>query len=293
MKNLTVVTDPGIDDLVALALLYKLSPRSKINLMATFGNASEEITARNVKEFVSFVAPSWEFTDGSNLPLNGKVEHKWPDYFHGDDGAWGVHPEVNISNIQSLKSDPDNPGVISLAPLTDAYKLCKKTKIRNMILMGGAFGVEGNETKYAETNIAFDPDSAHLFFNEFSNIKVKVVPLDVTRKVFWSLKQVNGIPETNKVNKWLKELLLTWFDKYDHNREKDFNLHDPLAVYLSQFPNETEWATSGVEVLIKGEMRGRTVFKNSNLTCEIAVSLKNPAAIADSIFEKVFGSSAL
>lgn len=293
MKNLTAVTDPGIDDLVALVLLYKLSPKAEVSLIATFGNAPKEITARNVKEFISFVAPSWKFIDGSNLPLNGKVEHKWPDYFHGLDGVWGVHPAVDISKIKSLKFSPDNSNLISLSPLTDVYKLCKKNKIKNITLMGGAFMIEGNETQYAETNIAFDPDSARLFFSEFLNIKVRVVPLDVTRKVFWTLERVNSISETNEVNKWIKKLLLTWFDKYDHNREKDFNLHDPLAVYLTRFPNEAIWVTSGVEVITKGEKRGQTVFKDSNPTCEVAVSLENPVAIADSIFEKVFGPPTL
>lgn len=288
MKNLTVITDPGIDDLVALVLLNKLSPKTECSLVATFGNASEEITARNAKEFISFVAPSWKFIDGSNLPLNGTVEHKWPDYFHGSDGVWGVHPETDISKIKPLKFFPNNPDVISLAPLTDAYKLCKQNKIKKITLMGGAFRVEGNETQYAESNIAFDPDSAHGFFNKFSNIKIKVVPLDVTRKVFWTIEQVNNILETSEINKWLKTLLLTWFDKYDHEREKDFNLHDPLAVYLTQFSNEATWITNGVEAITEGEARGQTIFKNGNPTCEVAVGLKNSTAIADSIFEKVF-----
>lgn len=293
MRNLTVATDPGIDDLVALVLLHKLNPEAKVNLISTFGNAPEEITARNAKEFISFAAPFWKFIDGSNLPLNGKVEHKWPDYFHGADGVWGVHPKIDISKIKTLKFSPDSSNLISLAPLTDAYKLCKRNKIKNITLMGGAFRVEGNETQYAETNIAFDPDSAYHLFKEFSDTKVKVVPLDVTRKVFWTIEQVHDIPEVSEVNKWIKKLLLTWFDKYDHNREKDFNLHDPLAVYLARFPNEAEWVTSGVEVLTKGEMRGQTVFKEGNPACEVAVSLENPAAIANSIFEKVFDLSVL
>lgn len=288
MKNLTVVTDPGIDDLVALVLLHKLSPKAECSLVATFGNAPEEITARNAKEFISFVVPSWKFIDGSNLPLSGTVEHEWPDYFHGSDGVWGVHPETDISKIKPLKFFPDNLDVISLAPLTDVYKLCKKNKIKNITLMGGAFRVEGNETKYAETNIAFDPESAYGFFNEFSNIKVKVVPLDVTRKVFWNFEQINNIPETSETNKWLKTLLLTWFDKYDHEREKDFNLHDPLAVYLTLFPNKAIWTTNGVEVVTEGESRGQIIFKNGIPTCKVAISLENPEAIADSIFEKVF-----
>lgn len=292
MKNFTVISDPGIDDLVALVLLNKLNPNASNCLISTFGNATEKVTAQNAKKFISFVTPRWQFMHGSSKPFNSKLERPWPDYFHGSDGVWGIHPETDISKIKPIATRPKNENIISLATLTDVYKLHKANGFKNITIMGGAFTIEGNETQYAETNIAFDPDSAHLFFNQFSNIKVKVVPLDVTRKVFWTLDQVNKIPEVNKVNRWIKKLLLTWFDKYDHDREKDFNLHDPLVVYLTWFPNEAVWNTSGVEVITKGEKRGQTVFNRGNPLCEVAVDLKNPYVTANSIFEKVFGSPA-
>lgn len=292
-NNFTIISDPGIDDLVALSLLYKLTPRANCCLVSTFGNASEEITGKNAREFISFVASKWQFMHGSSMPYNHKLEHPWADYFHGSDGVWGIHPTVDISKVNSLTAYPKNENVISLATLTDVYKLSKINKFKNITIMGGVFNREGNETKYAETNIAFDPDSAHYFFSEFSNIKIRVVPLDVTRKVFWTIEMINKIPEVNKVNRWLKKLLLTWFDKYNHDKEKDFNLHDPLAVYLTYFPNEAIWITNGIEVITKGEKRGQTVINKGNPLCEVAINLKNPVAIANSIFEKVFGSPIL
>lgn len=289
MKNFTVISDPGIDDLTALVLLHKLETKANNLLISTFGNAQENITAKNAKEFLAFVLPNWQFMHGSSKPFNNKFEHAWPDYFHGPDGTWGIHPEADITKINVLTRYPKNKDVISLAPLTDVYKLHQANRFKNITIMGGAFTIKGNETQYAETNIAFDPDAAHNFFNQCSNIKVRVVPLDVTRKVFWTLEQVSKIPETNGINQWLKELLLTWFDKYDHDKEKDFNLHDPLAVYLNWFPNEAVWITRGVEVIIKGEKRGQTILQKNNSVCKIALKLKNPLAIADAIFTKVFG----
>lgn len=288
IQNHTIISDPGIDDLVALLLLYKLKPEAKNVLVSTFGNAAEKITSKNAKEFISFVSTKWQFMHGASSPLNNKLEHPWPDYFHGQDGVWGVHPKVDISKIHYLTEYPKNKNVISLAALTDLYKMKKTNKFKNVTIMGGAFAVEGNETWYAETNIAFDTDSAHLFFKHCSNVNANIVPLDVTRKVFWDLNKVNKIPEINKVNIWIKKLLLTWFDKYDHDKEKDFNLHDPLAVYLTWFPEEAIWITGGVEVITKGEKRGQTIFQSRNPHCKIAMNLKNPLKIADSIFEKIF-----
>jgi inosine-uridine nucleoside N-ribohydrolase len=289
MKNLTVISDPGIDDLIALVLLKKLGFKNNTCLISTFGNATENITAQNAKEYISFVSPKWQFMHGSSMPINNNIEHPWPDYFHGPDGVWGIHPKVNISKIKPLTEYPKNESVISLATLTDVFKLHKTIGLKNITIMGGAFSVEGNETQYAETNIAFDPDSAHNFFNQISsNVDVKVVPLDVTRKVYWTLDQVLKIPESGKINKWIKKLLLTWFDKYDHDKEKDFNLHDPLAVYLSLFPDKVKWYSSGVEVKIKGVKRGQTIFNSSNTSCKIAMDLGISSNISEDIFSIVF-----
>lgn len=281
-----VDTDPGIDDLVALTLLHKINPNVNNALVSSFGNAPESITAINAKEFIALVAKSWEFCNGSNLPLNGKLDRPWPDYFHGPDGVWGIHPKVNILNIH--KTDITNKNIISLSPMTDPLKLTQKSNVKQVMVMGGAFNIEGNETPYAETNIAFDPQSAKLFFESVKGMNIAVVPLDVTRKVYWSHDKVLSIPETNKINSWLKELLLTWFDNYNHSREEDFNLHDPLAVYLNFYPEFAKWTESGVAVVAEGERSGQTTLSDINPPCKIALDLVDPPKIADSIFDIIF-----
>jgi inosine-uridine nucleoside N-ribohydrolase len=119
-------------------------------------------------------------------------------------------------------------------------------------------------------------------------MKVKLVPLDVVRKVYWSKKQVSDIPETGKVNKWIKKMLTVWFDKYNHDKEKNFTLFDPLAVYLSFFPKEACWIRSGIKVITKGKQRGRTVFHHLNPPCQIATGLIQPSKITEKIFRLIF-----
>ena len=288
MKNYTIISDPGIDDLVALVLLHKLAPGTQNTLISTFGNATEDITSVNAKEFIAFVAKSWNFAHGSPLPLNGKVEHPWPDYFHGPDAVWGVHPDVDCAHISEGSGKIMADHILSLATLTDALKLMREQHVTHVTLMGGAFAIEGNETKYAETNMAFDPDAVGHFFEEVGDTDVNVVPLDVTRKVYWSEEQIHNIPEKNEVNIWLKKLLSTWFDKYNHDREKDFNLHDPLAVYLEFFPGAAKWTTSGVQVITTGEKRGQTVMSTDNPKCRIAMDLVDSQKIADTIYSVIF-----
>ncbi|MEI6887613.1 MAG: hypothetical protein WCK31_05255, partial [bacterium] len=80
------------------------------------------------------------------------------------------------------------------------------------------------------------------------------------------------------------------FNKYDHDREKDFNLHDPLAIYLKYFPLEAVWVKSGIEVISKGKKRGQTIFSKRNPNCEIAIDLVNPNKISNEIFSIIFGN---
>jgi len=287
MKNITVITDPGIDDLVALLLLYKLSPNKTNTIVSTFGNATEQLTARNAKEFITFVAQSWQFASGSKLPQAGKVECPWPDYFHGPDAVWGVHPDVDTSMVPTIKQQPNDNQVVSLAPMTDTLLALTKYKAKTFTIMGGAFEIPGNETDYAETNIAFDPDAAAQFFDVCRDVKVQVVPLDVTRQVFWSLEKVKSIPEVDPVSLWLKKLLLAWFDNYSHEREEDFNLHDPLAVYLHLFPEKAQWRSSGVKIEQAGVKRGQTTFSEKNPICKIATAVDG-RSIAQDIFDLCF-----
>jgi inosine-uridine nucleoside N-ribohydrolase len=288
MKSYTITTDPGIDDLVALLLLAKLTPGAHHCLVSSFGNAPINVIGRNAREFISFAAPQWSYYEGASTPLCGKVEHPWPDYFHGPDAVWGVHPKIARGKVKPISFYPSNDTLISLCPMTEAYNLLKDGKLKEAIIMGGAMTISGNETLHAETNIAFDPDAAANFFATCNGIDVKLVPLDVTRKVFWSIKMVKNIPETSDQSVWIKQMLLAWFKNYNHDKEKDFNLHDPLTVYLAFFPEKAIWKKSGIKVITEGKMRGKTQFDGNNTPCEIAMELIDPTEIATNIFRLLF-----
>jgi inosine-uridine nucleoside N-ribohydrolase len=97
------------------------------------------------------------------------------------------------------------------------------------------------------------------------------------------------IPETNIINRWLKELILAWFDNYNHEKEKDFNLHDPLAVFLSYYPEFVTWQEGEVFVEKGSEMRGKTVLRCSNSPRDcVAIDCLDPDEVAKSIFDLIF-----
>jgi inosine-uridine nucleoside N-ribohydrolase len=290
----TIISDPGVDDILALLLLKKLSPASKNTLISTFGNVPEIYTAENAKEFIQNFALDWNFMSGSKSPLK-PLQHSWPTYFHGSDGIWNTHSEKFLASkekIEHLEKYPKNSQIISLGPTTDVFKLSQKIKIKNLTIMGGAFNVPGNETTYAETNIAFDPDATSKIFNSLRKTNIKIIPLDVTKKVFWNFKKIEKIPEFNESYKWVKNILLAWFENYGLKNNMPFDLHDPLAIYAMFFPDDLVWEKASVEIITEGEKRGQTKkIQNILGFCEIAIGLKKDAAkIADDIFDILFNT---
>ena len=290
IKNIatyTIISDPGVDDIIALLLLSKLSPKREHTLVSTFGNAPEEHTAQNAKEFVSLVAPHWFYANGPKHPVK-PLAHAWPSYFHGADGVCGIHPTVNTTNIKTCKEFGKVRNTVSLGPMTGVYDIVRKGEIKNITIMGGAIHAPGNETTYAETNIAFDPEAAEYVFTHCRNTNVSVVPLDVTKQVFWTKDDINRIPEDNPHKTWIKKILFTWFENYGGKQESVFHLHDPLAIYSMYFPNDLEWRISGINVVTTGAERGRMVPNGANPPCKIASEVHNSSRIAQRIFEIVF-----
>lgn len=287
LNNITIITDPGVDDLVALALLDKLSHNKKHSLISTFGNVALNSTEQNAKEFISFVSPHWLYFRGSEVPVLGKRTIPWGDSFHGLDGTWGVHIN-NHHSVKVLNDYPVNKTIVSLGPLTELTKLQRKISLDTVILMGGAFIVKGNETEYSEFNIASDPEAAYTFFTTLNNIKVKIVPLDVTNKIKWSLEQVKSIPESNEVNVWLKKLLMTWFANYRKGKAQYFELFDPLTIFLFFYPKHANWKKSGVLIKVDGKERGRTIFSEKGKICEVALEIINPDEVANQIYRLLF-----
>ncbi len=286
-----LVSDPGIDDVVALMLFRKLQGKGDHVFLSTFGNAAQDYTFQNAKEIVALFDHEWKVFRGSSVPLNGVLERPWPDYFHGPNGLWGIHPNVTTEQVQVIEKLPEYEQVISLGPLTDVDLLIKNQQkpIKNLMIMGGVFNEPGNETDYAETNIAFDPDGADEVFKNCEGIETRVVPLDVTRRAFWDKEMVQSIPENTPERAWIKNILLTWYEKYNHEREESFNLHDPTSVYLQFFPEAAEWEKTGVRVVLDGVERGRTVFDSTRPECLVAMKLKDAQKVKEHIFEIIFG----
>jgi purine nucleosidase len=168
--------------------------------------------------------------------------------------------------IDTLNNNPINSITIcALGPLTNvAMALLKEPniakRIKQIILMGGAYFEVGNITPAAEFNIYVDPEAAKIVFN--SGVKITVLPLDVTHKALTSEKRVEAFkninsPVGNAVAKWTN-----FFERFDKEKygSKGAPLHDPCVIAYLIEPNIFHGRYVNVEIETSSELtRGMTV----------------------------------
>lgn len=64
-------------------------------------------------------------------------------------------------------------------------------KLREVIVLGGAFYTQGNVNPAAEANIYGDPDAANVVFSKMSN--VRLLGLDVTHQCRMTQEDIDGV----------------------------------------------------------------------------------------------------
>jgi inosine-uridine nucleoside N-ribohydrolase len=281
--GLTVVSDPGVDDVVSLVLLDRLFPDAEKLLVSTFGNDAAAVTSATARRFVAHAGGRWRYRPGAELPMSGTLERPWAADYHGAGGVWGAPPpgdgKVRPSPYRWLSE------VVSLGPLTEPYRMLRAGRIATITLMGGGFDQAPDRPEY---NISMDVRAARLFFEECRDMVPRVVPEDVTRRVRWQRTHALAIPSTNATNHWLRRMLLAWFENYGTPRGRDFVLHDPLAAYLARNPDRARWTRSGLTVAEGGDNHGRTTLSSVNPPCEIALDIDDPDLVAEVIFRLIF-----
>jgi len=89
---------------------------------------------------------------------------------------------------------------VATGPLTNIALAFQKdrevmSRLRELVMMGGAVHVPGNMDSRSEFNFYVDPDAADYVFQETTVPKV-LVPLDVTNKVLLTPTDVAGLSDT-------------------------------------------------------------------------------------------------
>lgn len=278
--KLIIDTDPGIDDSQAILGAFSCPEVDIIALTSIFGNVPTEIATRNAL-FLRTKAgrPDVPVYRGCATSLCGAVKERIADFVHGQDGfgntnqtfaetANGASPGSAAEHIVRLVNEhPGEIVVLCLAALTNialALQLDSKLqdKLRGVVVLGGAYSVNGNVNPAAEANIYGDPEAANVVFSRLERPKLKVIGLDVTHRCILTTAELDGLKGCGSRHGDFLHDISQFYLKYhreSYGMEGIF-LHDAAAFTAVVRPEFFEWQAGRVVVVEDGPARGLTVM---------------------------------
>ena len=275
-RKIIIDTDPGQDD--AVAILLALASPQEIDLLgitAVAGNVPLDLTKKNAR----IVCELAKITDvkvfaGCENPMKRPLVTA--EHVHGKTGLDGPtlpDPKMPLQEQHAVdfiietirKNDTGTITLCPLGPLTNIAAAIEKApdikeKIQEIILMGGAYFEVGNITPTAEFNIYVDPEAAEIVFQ--SNIKITVLPLDVTHKALVTKARNDAFRALNSpVGKAVAEMT-DFFERFDKEKygSDGTPLHDPCVIAYILSPDLFSGRHINVEIETQSELTlGMTV----------------------------------
>lgn len=283
-NGITVISDPGVDDLVALALIDVLTPGVPKQLVSTYGNIRAEDTATNARAFVAAMGEDWTYRRGADMPSSGLEPKAWRDGSKGKHGVWGIQPPA-VRTCLPATDIANSSLVFSLATMTETLAVLTSTKPVGLCVMAGDLSPQG----LPELNARMDPAATKAVLENGRLDQFRLVDGDVCEAVYWDEATVRSIPENNAKCTWIKRLLIAGFDNGTYTAGEPFVLYDPLAVYLWYKPGAAIWTKRAISV----DANGRTRYAESGRERLIAQTLKQPGAISREIYDLIFMRTSL
>ncbi|OWM82518.1 uridine nucleosidase 1 [Punica granatum] len=195
-QKLIIDTDPGIDDTMAILMAFQTTEVEVLGLTTIFGNVTTENATCNALLLSEIAGRSdLPVAEGSHEPLKGGTP-RVADFVHGKDGLGntGLPPpktkriEKSASEflVEKVSEFPGEVSVLALGPLTNLALAIKRdssfaSKVKKVVILGGAFFALGNVNPAAEANIFGDPEAADVVFT--SGADIAVVGINITTQI--------------------------------------------------------------------------------------------------------------
>jgi len=282
-RKIIIDTDPGQDDAVAI-LLALASPDAfdVLGIVAVAGNIGLAQNARNALKVVELSGRTEVAVyAGCERPMRRALITA--EHVHGATGLDGPdlpEPTKTLEAqhgvdfiIDTLRAEA--PGAVTLCtlgPLTNIAMAFVKApdivpRIREIVMMGGAYFEVGNITPAAEFNIHVDPEAADIVLT--SGVPVTMLPLDVTHGALTRADRLEGFARLgNKAGKAVSEML-AFSERFDLEKygSDGAPLHDPCVIAWLLKPDLFTGRKINVTVETMSELtRGMTVADYWHIT---------------------------
>lgn len=275
-RRIIIDTDPGQDDAVAI-LLALASPEELevLGITAVAGNIPLSLTSLNARKICELAGrPDIPVFAGCDGPLEGTL--KTAEAVHGKSGLDGADlpaPAIPLQDrhgvdflIDTLRSEePDSVTLCTLGPLTNVATAFTRApeiveRVREIVIMGGAYFEVGNWSPAAEFNILVDPKAADIVFR--CGRPLTILPLDVTHKVLITPPRLAAI---KGLGTRVGEVVHGWLDFYERFDLGKYGweggpLHDPCVIAYLLRPELFKGRQVNVEVEVTSPLtKGMTV----------------------------------
>ena len=244
-QSLIIDTDPGQDDAVAILLALASPEINLLGITTVAGNVPLALTQENARKICDLAGRTdMQVFAGLDRPLVRPLVTA--EHVHGRTGLDGPvlpDPETPLQEqhavdyiIDTLRREP--AGSVTLAPIGPLSNIAMAMqrapdiipRIRQIILMGGAYFEVGNITPAAEFNIYVDPHAAKVVFA--SGVPVTMMPLDVTHKALTRTDRVAALRTIGNRTGVAVAEMLEFFERFDEAKYGSDGgpLHDPCTV---------------------------------------------------------------
>ncbi|AES60050.2 probable uridine nucleosidase 2 [Medicago truncatula] len=277
-KKIIIDTDPGIDDAMAIFLALRSPEVQVIGLTTIYGNVYTTLATRNALHLLEFAGRTdIPVAEGSHVTLTKETKLHIRDSVHGADGLGNQNfPPPNGKPLEEsaaaffvnqAKANRGKITVVALGPLTNIALAIQmdpefSKNIGQIVLLGGAFAVNGSVNPSAETNILGDPDAADVVFT--SGADVLAVGINVTQQVVFTGSDREKLASSKgKFAQYLNGILEVYFSNYCKAYNiKGIYLHDPTALLAVVDPSLVTFTEGVVRVQTNGITRGLTILEN-------------------------------
>lgn len=274
-------TDPGIDDAIAMIVLFAHCKERVQLMVSSYGNISIEKTTKNALTMTSLCKVDIPVLKGASLPDNDSYIDA--PHIHGADGLGDLEVSVPTAKPVDLEGDylqylfdtickAGKVDYITLGPLTNLARLIKRfpevlSHINSVVAMGGGFDM-GNVTPHAEFNIHCDAEAADYVFSLGSlpehPVKISLIPLNTSITVAFSLEQIAQIEAIGTPLALAASKILTAnYHSCVGYGEHGSTMHDASAVLYYLFPELFSTEQCKVTVDCTKQLYGKTVKQNN------------------------------
>ncbi|XP_073151332.1 uridine nucleosidase 1 [Henckelia pumila] len=274
-EKIIIDTDPGIDDSMAILMALQTPDLEILGLTTIFGNVSTADATRNALLLCEIAGcPDVPVAEGNPEPLK-RGKPRIADFVHGSDGLGNISiplPKSKKSEksaseflVEEVSKYPGEVSILALGPLTNLALAVKRdssfaSKVKRVVILGGAFFALGNVNPAAEANIYGDPEAADIVFTSGANIDV--VGINITTQVKLTDADLDKLRQSKGKHAQLICDMCKFYRDW-HAKSDGFNgifLHDPVSFVALVRPDLFTFKKGVVRVETQGICVGHTLM---------------------------------